>query len=52
MRFLADYAKENLPKEIDNALKRNKEKSFASEEEYITQSIKDAFDVVVRIFQA
>jgi len=49
---VADYAKENLPKEIDNALKRNKEKSFASEEEYITQSIKDAFDVVENNFLA
>ena len=37
----------NLPKEIDNALKANKSKSFANEDEYITTSIKEAFDTVV-----
>lgn len=49
--IVADYAKDNLPKEIDNALRENKGKSFESEDAYITASIQQAFDRVVNIVQ-
>jgi len=36
-----------LPKALESTLKANKEKRFANEDEYITTSIKEAFDIVV-----
>jgi pyruvate dehydrogenase phosphatase len=42
---VAEYAKENLAKEIDKCLKANKGK-YPSEDEYISASLRDAFDNV------
>jgi hypothetical protein len=45
----AEFAKENLAKEIDTCLKLNKAKNYKDENEYITASIKEGFDIVVRV---
>jgi len=47
LRWLAEFAQENLAKEIDRCLAENKNKKFENEDEYITTSIKEAFDGVV-----
>ena len=47
MILLAEYAREQLPKVLEDVLTANKKRTFANHDEYITTSIKEAFDIVV-----
>jgi len=47
---VAEYARENLPRVLEEVLTANKQKNFANNDEYITTSIKEAFDIVENNF--
>jgi len=47
---VAEYAREQLPKVLEDVLTANKKRTFANHDEYITTSIKEAFDIVENNF--
>eukprot|EP01016_Furgasonia_blochmanni_P052496 TRINITY_DN837_c0_g1_i6.p1 TRINITY_DN837_c0_g1~~TRINITY_DN837_c0_g1_i6.p1 ORF type:complete len:389 (-),score=107.23 TRINITY_DN837_c0_g1_i6:567-1733(-) len=47
---MADFAMKNLGKELDEILKQNKGKKYGNEEDYIRESLNQAFDVVENKF--